>query len=532
MDVIRALKRNSVFLSLLIIASILGACSERDKTAETGEANRSLVRGIGGSPETLDPGLAEDVHAFTVLVDTYEGLVTENADGQLVPGVAESWNISEDATTYTFHLRKDARWSNGDAVVASDFVRAMRRVADPNSQSPYASLLAPILNFDDVMAGREAPNALAVTAISNEVLEVRLAAPANHFLALLALPVAFPRHESGDVSIGNGAFVITDHQAGARIRARKNTHYRDVDAVYFDEVIYLPIVDPMLEFNMFRTGELDMSHNIPDAMVAGMLSDGRTDAHISASLSMYYLAFDMSGPPFDDLSLRQALSMAIDRRAIVAMLGRGDQPAFSVVPPGISGYDNTAYDWADWAEEKRQQEAVKLYQAAGYDDMNPLQITLLYDAGGVHERIALAVTAMWRDTLGVDASIEKREWKYYLVTRDLRNEWDVMRFAWVGDYNAPNTFLDIFRSYDEQNLAGYSSAAYDELMADAASQIDQQVAARLLRSAEDVVLKDYPIAPLYFYASKHMVAPSVGGFEDNIVDRHASRFLFRIPGNQ
>jgi len=521
--------RKQVLLLFFLTAMAVVACSESNDKATTGEANRSLVRGIGGDPESLDPGLAEDVHAFAVLIDTFEGLVTENAAGQLVPGVAESWDISEDATTYTFHFRENVRWSNGDPVVASDFVRAMRRVADPESMSPYASLLAPILNFDDVMAGRKAPDALAITAISDEVLEIRLAAPANHFLAVLALPVASPRHESGDASIGNGAFVVTDRQPGARIQARKNRHYRDAGTVYFDEVIYLPIVDPMLEFNMFRAGELDLSHNIPDATVADMLRDGRTDAHISASLSMYYLAFDMTAPPFDDLALRQALSMAIDRRAIVKMLGRGDQPAFSVVPPGVSDYDNTAYDWADWTDEERWQQARQQYQAAGYDDDNPLQITLMYDAGGVHERIALAVTAMWRDTLGVNASIEKREWKYFLETRDQRDEWDVMRFAWAGDYNAPNTFLDIFRSHDAQNLAGYASAAYDKLMADAANQGDRQAAARLLRSAENVALNDYPIAPLYFYSSKHMVDPSIGGFQDNIVNRHASRFLFRKP---
>ena len=177
-------------------------------------------------------------------------------------------------------------------------------------------------------------------------------------------------------------------------------------------------------------------------------------------------------------------------------------------------------------------QALQLYSMAGYEDDNPLSITLMYDAGGVHEKIALAVTAMWRDVLGIDATIEKREWKYFLDTRDRRDDWDVMRFAWVGDYNAPNTFLDIFRSADEQNLAAYSSTDYDELMADAANQRDRQIAAELLRSAEDIVLNDYPIAPLYFYASKHMVDTSIGGFQENIVDRHASRFLFREGRNE
>ena len=524
--------RKQVLLSIFLVALALASCGESSDKAGTDEALQSLVRGIGGDPGTLDPGLAEDVHAFSVLIDTFEGLVTEDAGGQLVPGVAESWGVSDNATTYTFHLREDARWSNGDPVVAADFVRALRRVADPESLSPYASLLAPILNFDQVAAGREPPDMLAVTAHSDKTLEIRLAAPASHFLAVLALPVAFPRHVSGDTGISNGAYAFADRVVGASIRSRKNPYYWNASTVFFDEIRYLPIVDPNAEYNMFRTGEIDVTHNIPDALVAAKLSDGPAEAHISASLSLYYLAFDMTGPPFDDARLRQSLSMAIDRNAIVKMLGRGDQPAFSIVPPGVSGYDSTTFSWAILPHEERQQAARHLYHQVGYTDENPLRITFIYDAGGVHERIALAVTAMWREVLGVEASIEKREWKYFLDTRELRDDWDVMRFAWVGDYNAPNTFLDILRSRDEQNLAAYSSPAFDDLMLEAAHQSDRQAAAELLRSAENIALDDNPIAPLYYFASKHMVKSSIGGFEENIVDRHASRFLFRQPTNQ
>ena len=502
---------------VLFLLLALFACAEKDDSAIATSPDRTLTRGIGGDPETLDPGIAEDVHAFSVLIDTFEGLVSENAAGELVPGVAERWEVSDDAKVYTFHLRDSARWSNGDPVVAHDFLRALRRVVDPQTLSPYASLLSTVEHLE---------------ARSDRILEIRLAAPASHFLALLALPVTFPRHESGDTSISNGAYALSHRVPGASIQTRKNEHYWNTDAVFFDDVIYLPIVNPIAEFNMFRAGEIDVTHNIPDAQVAGMLRDDLAEAHISASLSLYYLAFDMTGPPFDKSRLRQSLSMAIDRSAIVRMLGRGDQPAFSIVPPGVSGYDSATYAWAEWSNEERRKQALQLYNMAGYEDDNRPSITLMYVAGGVHEKIALAVTAMWRDVLGIDATIEKREWKYFLETRDRRDDWDVMRFAWVGDYNAPNTFLDIFRSADEQNLAAYSSTDYDELMADAANQRDRQKAAELLRSAEDIVLNDYPIAPLYFYASKHMVDTSIGGFQENIVDRHASRFLFREGRNE
>lgn len=498
----------------LLLALVLVSCSDNSGPATGNESERLLVRGIGGDPGTLDPGLAEDVHAFTVLVDTYEGLVTENAAGGLSPGVAERWDISDDAKVYTFHLRSNARWSNGDPVVAADFVRAIERVLDPQMLSPYGSLLNAIEELD---------------AKSDQVLEIRLATPASHLLALLALPVAFPRHQTGDVSISNGAYVLVDRDIGANVKARKNPYYRDADAVYFDDVTYLTVVDSNSEFNMYRSGEIDITHDIPQAWVAELLRTERADARISASLSMYYLAFDMTQPPFDDAGLRQSLSMAIDREAIVSALGRGDQPAFSVVPPGVSGYDSAAYQWANWPHEERQRRALQLYRDAGCRDGNKLQITLIYDVGDVHEKIAIAVSSMWRDVLGIDTSIEKREWQYFLDTREQRDDWDVMRFAWVGDYNAPQTFLDIFRSGDEQNLAAYSNSAFDQRLAEAANHHNQQAAARILRSAEDIVLNDYPIAPLYFYASRHMVDDSIGGFQENIVDRHPSRFLFRKP---
>jgi oligopeptide transport system substrate-binding protein len=200
-------------------------------------------------------------------------------------------------------------------------------------------------------------------------------------------------------------------------------------------------------------------------------------------------------------------------------------PAYAVVPPGTADYEGASYAWQDLAGADREAAARQAYAAAGYSADQPLRIDLVYDTGDIHERVALAVTAMWREVLGIETSLDKREWMYFLDTRDQREEWDAMRFAWFGDYNSPMTFLEIFESSSPQNLPGYRSLAYDATIAAAAGTTDTQAAGALMAEAESTLLEAYPLAPLYFFVSKHLVDASIEGFEDNIMDRHPSRFL-------
>jgi len=488
---------------------------------------RVLVRGNGGEPGTLDPVLAEDIHAFNVLLDLYEGLFIEDAGGQLIPGVAESWRVSPDGMRYTFALRESARWSNGENVTAGDFVRGVRRAADPATGASYAFLLEPILNFAEVSAGRLPVSELGFRAVSDDVLEIRLGAPVGHLQAILALPVFYPMHESGDPTISNGPYVLGAREAGSAIRLVRNDWFRGNDSTYFDEVHYLPIADSLAEFNLFRTGKIDVTHNVPDDMVRIAKDSYPSQLRIAPSLALYYIALDLTEPPLDDAKLRQALSMAVDREVITGLLGRGESPAFGIVPPGVAGYEPAQYGWASEDKASRTATAMQLYQEAGYSTEQPLSITLMYDTEGVHEKIALAISAMWHDVLGADVQLDKREWNYFLDSRDRREDWDAMRFAWFGDYNSAKTFLDIFRSDSDQNLARYSSGRFDTLMNEADQAGDLELAAAAMREAESTVLSDYAVIPVYFFVSKHMVADSIGGFEQNVVDRHASRWLYR-----
>ena len=500
-----------------------------------------LRRGNGGDPQTLDPSLAEDVHAFNVLRDLYEGLVVKAANGSLIPGAAERWEISEDGRVYTFFLRANAKWSNGTTVSAGDFVAGFQRTLAANSTSPYSFLLSPILNYAAVTSGELPVTELGIYAIDSQTLVIELESPATHFLGVLAMPIAYPlyigeefdgsRFRDPDKFVGNGPYVLIERQPAGRIRLQRNETFHDASSVSVQYVDYYPIVDPAAELNMYRAGELDITATVPPPNIRDLRQSRPEELRISPSLALYYLAFDLGEAPLDNLVLRKALSMAIDRRTLVELIGRGEQAAFGVVPKGVAGHQVARYDWKSTESANREAQARQHYREAGYDGANPLQIKLTYDVGGIHETVALAVSAMWRDVLGVEVTLDKREWKYFLATRDDRAEWQVMRFAWVGDYNDARTFLEIFRSDSSQNLSGFDSPEYDRLLRASSETIDAEKRTKLMTQAEKQLLDEYPIAPLYFYVSKHLVNPAVRNFEANILDIHPSQFLIKLKDN-
>jgi oligopeptide transport system substrate-binding protein len=529
-----------LFKYALIAAAVVAvaACEAPDDSltgSQDSDQQRVLRRGNGGEPQTLDPAAAEDIHSFAVLTDLYEGLVIEAGDGSLRPGVAERWDISPDGRQYTFYLRQDAVWSTGEPVKAQHFVAEFRRVLAPGTTSVYAFLLEPIRNYQAVLSGKLPPEELGIQAIDNRTLIIELKSPAQHFLGILAMPIAYPLYPGNNddtrrfhnpVSFtGNGPYVLESWSIGERIRLTKNPRYRNAHSVPIETVEYLPISDPYTELNMFRVGELDITSTVPKDQIAELRESRGDELHIAPSLALYYLAFDLSEPPFDDVRLRQALTMAVDRQTLVNVLGRGEQPAFGLVPPGVANHVSARYSWQDMAATDRQAKARKLFEQWGYDRESPPRLKLTYDTGDVHETIALSVTSMWRDVLGIEVEMEKKEWKYFLATRDDRPAWQIMRFAWSGDYNDPSTFTDIFRSGSEQNLPGYQNSDYDRLLDEANKLINMDERAEKISAAESLLLDDYPIAPLYFYVSKHLVNGRVRNFENNVLDRHPTQFL-------
>jgi oligopeptide transport system substrate-binding protein len=524
-------------VALPVIALLTSSgCSPGGEGVSQGDAAPIIVRrGNGEDPGTLDPARAEGVHAFNVIDDLYEGLLARDAGGNIIAGVAESWTVSDDGLVYTFRLRDDARWSNGQAVDASHFVAGMRRTLAPATASTYATLLYRIENAETVAQGEKPVTALGVSAEDKQTLVIRLHAPAPYLPSLMTMPIALPFMDDGGGEqgrfsdparfVGNGPFLLAEWEPGSHVLLRKNRAFREASDVAIDEVIYYPVSAPITEVNMYRAGELDITFGVPGSHVARLRESNASELRIAPYMAVYYLAFDLSEAPFDNRSLRQALSMAIDREALVHVLGRGEQPAYGLVPDGLNNYSPARSAWMSVPADERLENARELYAAAGYSEDQPLQITLLYDTGDYHETIALVVSEMWREHLGIDVRLDKREWQYFLATRHNRAEWQVMRFAWTGDFDHPAAFADIFRSASPQNLPGYVSERYDQLLAEAEVTVDADEQMRLYAAAEAVLLEDASIAPLYFYVSKHLVQPGISGFERNVFDRHPSRYL-------
>jgi len=529
--------RPSTIPAFIVVAAILLASCGESNDADSADWRRAdvLKRGNGGEPETLDPALAEDIHAFNVLMDLFQGLVTFDASGSPVPGSAATWVVSNEGLRWTFDLRKDARWSNGEPLVAQHFVDGIRHVVGPGSRSPSAFLLEALENYGGVMNGEVPLSDLGVYALDDFTVRIELARPVPYFASILAMPVAYPRltdKHSNPASfrdsakfVGNGAYVLDEWQVGSFIRLKRNDLFHSAADVSIDTVEYLAIENPLSEYNLYRTGELDITATIDSTILADVRAERPYELSISPGLGIYYLAFDLTEAPTNDRELRKALSMAVDRNKLSQLLGRGEVAAFNLVPPGVSGYEPVEYDWKDLTTDKRENASRYAYNAAGYSQDYPLKVTLTYDAGDVHEKIALAVSSMWREVLGADVSLQKLEWKIFLATREQRFEWEIMRFSWFGDFDDPTTFTGLFRSNSLQNLPGYRNSQFDQLLDSADEHGNQADRKRLLSEAERVFLDDYPIIPLYFYVNKHLVKPRVQGYMPNVMDRHPSQTL-------
>jgi oligopeptide transport system substrate-binding protein len=516
---------------------VLAACGGNSvpPQPESGTARAELVRGNGSEPDSLDPQLARMDSALTILRDCYEGLTAVDAQGGVAPGAAGSWTVSDDGLDYEFHLRPEGRWSNGDPVVAQDFVVAWRRLVDPATASQYAQMLEPVGNAPAIIAGREPAQRLAVEAVGEFLLRVRLGRPAAYFPALLSHPSTFPVHQPTltargadfarpGTAVTNGAFVPIEWQVGAFVLASRNREYRDDRGTSIDSVRYLHIPDPATELTRFRAGQLDVTYTLPPGKMARW--SPTSGLHTGPQLGVYYYGLALDQPPFAGArALRRALSMAIDREILARkVLGDGEIPAYGWVPPGFAGYQPQRYDWSAWPAERRLAEARRLYAQAGYSDARPATFELSYNKSPLHDRIAIAVTAMWKQWLGAKVTLRAEEFRVLKQTIDARQA-EAFRGSWIADYNDAYSFLQVMRGGFGINLPRYQSDEYDRLLDVAGSTIDPGERAAMLEAAEQQMLADAPLIPLFFYVSKHLVAGRVHGWYDNVMNVTYSKDL-------
>ncbi|NNE60146.1 MAG: peptide ABC transporter substrate-binding protein [Woeseia sp.] len=518
-------------LALLAVVTFAGACSQ-------GQDSSILNRGVGAEPESLDPHHARTTQAHTVQRDLFEGLTAYSADGQLIPAAAERWEISDDGLTYTFWLRPDARWSNGEPLTAEDFVYSFRRLMNPATAAFYAEHLIAIENAAAIVAGEEEPEALGARAVTQRQLVLQLEYPVPYFIGLLALPSASPvyapsieehgeRFARAGNLVSNGAYRLDAWELGAFIELSRNPHYWDNANTAISKVRFHVTVEPAAELNRYRAGELDVTATVPSEAYAQVARDRPDELRVAPFLSTYFYGLNLSKPKLrENLDLRRALSMAIDREVLTEKVtARGERPAYSWVPPGVLNYEPARFGYADLPREERHEMARRSYAAAGYGPDQPLAIEIRYNSAETHERIALAIQAMWRDVLGFEAKLVNEEFRVLVANIRERSETEVFRLSWNGDYNDANSFLSMFESDNPSNLTAYSNPSFDALMKSAAQQTDALRRRMYLEEAEHVMLDDHPVVPLYFHVSKHLVRREIRGWQDNVLDFHYSQHL-------
>ncbi|TVQ41358.1 MAG: peptide ABC transporter substrate-binding protein [Wenzhouxiangella sp.] len=553
-----------LLLSLALLPALIG-CSERDADGEVVRAPRLpvpvileldeaglplpallaesqvLFRGNGEEPQTLDPHLAEGVPSANILRDLFEGLTTTDPDGRIVPGAAIHWDISRDGLTYTFYLDPNGRWSTGEAVTAEDFVWSWRRVVSPKTASAYSRMLAPVANATAILSGQAEPETLGVSALNETTFQVRLDDPTPYFLGLLTHPTTYPVHRASFDAHGsshvrpgnlvsNGAFVLADWQVRSRIELLRNMHFRDATNVFIERVVYFPFEDENTEFNRFRAGDLHWTYQVPSGQFRWLTEHMSEALMVAPWFGTYYFSFNLTRYPFqDNPELRRALNLAIDRDIITERVSRfGEIPTFNLVPAGLPDYEPPLPEYAEWTQQEREAEALRLYHRAGYSESNPLTVELRYNTSENHRRIAVAVAAMWKQVLGVRTRMVNEEFRVFLQNRAQRRVTQVFRAGWIGDYQDAFSFLELYHSGHGRNDAGYDNPSFDRLLEQIAAERIPARRRNLMVEAERTLLADQVILPVFTYVSKRLVDPRLKGWQENIMDQHLSRHMFLV----
>ncbi len=528
-------------LSSTLITTAALAAGTHPKTGEALADDQTFTYRVLDEHSSVDPQVVEDVSGAEIVRDLFEGLMNQDEDGNLVPGVATGFTANDTKDVYTFTLRDDAKWSNGDPVTAGDFVYAWKRAVDPELSSPYAWFmeLMSIENAAAIIAGEKSVDDLGVKALDDKTLEVRLSAPLPYFPQMTTHSTTFPApqkviEEFGDAwtkpgnIVSNGAYVLTEHLPQERSVRERNELYWDNDNTIIEKVVALVINDENVALTRYLAGELDRTE-IPAGQYPRLKVEHPEEAISFPRLCNYYYTFNLSegGPEaFKDPNVRQALSLAVDRAIITEKVMAGGQPqAFTFAPEATADFTAPEVEMTSMSQAERDELAKELLAEAGYGPGNPLSFEMVYNTSEAHKKVAVALSQMWKQKLGVDAQLANMEWKVFLEERGNQN-FDLARGAWCGDYNEASTFLDLLQSDSGYNDGKYNNARVDELLAEAKTSDD---AAPLYTEVERIIAQETPVIPIYHYAGVYMMDSDVGNWPVNNVEQNwYSKNLYKI----
>ncbi|WP_275360070.1 peptide ABC transporter substrate-binding protein [Xenorhabdus bovienii] len=480
---------------------------------------QEITRNNFSEPVSLDPHKSDSSSEFDILRDFFERMVAIDKKDKIIPALAERWETN-DNKTWVFHLRKGIKWSDGSPITAHDVVFSWRRMVTPDTISPYGSYLvqATVVNAYDVLSGKKKPEELGVKALDDATIEVTLGRPKADLLQMMAHPVMSPISEKvvkkygnkwtqPEFFVSNGPFKLSEWIVNEKIVGVRNPYYWDDKHTVINKVTYLPLSDYKADLNRYMAGELDISNGGPSDFFPTLKKKFGDQFHISPIMSVYYYLFNTQKPPFNDVRVRQALTLALDRAIITdKVLGNGQKPAFDVVYPGSGGIFLKHPDYASWTQEQRVAKAKALLNEAGFNENNPLKFTLLYNTSDGHKKIAIAASSMWKKNLGVEVVLQNQESKSLYDTMSQGN-FEVVRYAWNADYNSPTSFLDIFTTGNTNNIPQYSNKKFDQWVLKADETNDKIYYQRAL----DILTQDSPAIPVYYYVRTKLVKPYVGG---------------------
>lgn len=514
-------------LALALVVALAAGCGGGDtKDTSKGDAEKVLRHNHGEEPESIDPALNTTVDGGTIVIACFEGLTSLDENDQPVAGVAESWDVNEDKTKYIFHLRKDAKWSDGKPVTAGDFEYAWKRALHPDTAAEYAYQLFYIKNAPEYNEGAARAEDLGIKVVDDYTLEVELSAPTPYFLALTAFPTLFPVRQdiieahgdqwalNPDTYIGNGPFKLVNWQSKDHMKFVPNEHYWDKDRVKLDAVIKTFIADASTMLAGYEAGELDVIDSVPFNEI-DKLKQG-DEFQMITQLGTYYYCFNVTRPPFDNVNVRKAFALALDKEDLANKVRKSGVPATSFVPPGVpdtaAGKDFREVGGDYFPTKAQPEEARRLLAEAGYPEGNGLpNVTFVFNNSEEHQMIAEAALEMWKKNLGItNINIQNQEWAVFINTRQ-NGDFQIARHGWLGDYNDPMTFLDLFTTGNGNNDAQWSNQQFDELINKARLATDEAERMAALHEAEKLMMEDAIMIPILHYTENTMIKPYVKG---------------------